>query len=132
MQIAGDLLGERARLTPDRTALVYVPTGERFTYAELDARAVRLAFFAAAKAGVILVPLGTRKPSIGLVMAELSLPPERAHTVMEEWGYTGSACVPMALHDAREKGKIRPGGLVVLVGPGVGYNQAAVAFRARG
>ncbi|HEY0554882.1 MAG TPA: class I adenylate-forming enzyme family protein, partial [Thermoanaerobaculia bacterium] len=87
MRIAGDLLGERARLTPDRTALVYVPTGERFTYAELDARAVRLArvwralglvkgdrvalladsrveyvdaFFAAAKAGVILVPLGTR------------------------------------------------------------------------
>jgi 3-oxoacyl-[acyl-carrier-protein] synthase-3 len=73
-----------------------------------------------------------RKPSIGLVMADLGLPPERAHTVMEEWGYTGSACVPMALHDAREKGKIRPGGLVVLVGPGVGYNQAAVAFRARG
>jgi 3-oxoacyl-[acyl-carrier-protein] synthase-3 len=71
-----------------------------------------------------------RKPSIGLVMAELGLPPERAHTVMEEWGYTGSACVPMALHDAREKGKIRPGGLVVLVGSGVGYNQAAVAFRA--
>ncbi|MFL6194366.1 MAG: class I adenylate-forming enzyme family protein [Thermoanaerobaculia bacterium] len=85
--IAGDLLGERARLTPDRTALVYVPTGERLTYAELDARAVRLArvwremgvhpgdrfailadnrielidaFFAAAKSGVILVPLGTR------------------------------------------------------------------------
>jgi len=87
MKIAGDLLGERARLTPDRTALVYVPTGERFTYGDLDARAVRLAriwralgvgkgdrfailadsrveyvdaFFAAAKAGVILVPLGTR------------------------------------------------------------------------
>src|SRR4051794_39445361 len=87
MLIAGDLLGERARLTPDRTALVYVPTGERFTYAQLNARAVRLAriwcalgvgkgdrfailadsrveyvdaFFAAAKAGVILVPLGTR------------------------------------------------------------------------
>ncbi len=28
----GDLLGERARLTPDKTALVYVPTGERLTY----------------------------------------------------------------------------------------------------
>jgi 3-oxoacyl-[acyl-carrier-protein] synthase-3 len=71
-----------------------------------------------------------RKPSIGLVMEDLGLPPERAHTIMEEWGYTGSACVPMALHDAREKGKVPPGGLVVLVGSGVGYNQAAVAFRA--
>jgi fatty-acyl-CoA synthase len=84
----GDLLGERARLTPGKTALVYVPTGERFTYAGLDARAVRCArvwrevlgvgrddrvailadnrveildaFFAAPKAGVVLVPLGTR------------------------------------------------------------------------
>jgi 3-oxoacyl-[acyl-carrier-protein] synthase III len=72
-----------------------------------------------------------RKPSIELVMADLGLPMERTHTVMEEWGYTGSACVPMALHDAREKGKIKSGGLVVLIGSGVGYNQAGVAFRMR-
>lgn len=72
-----------------------------------------------------------RKPSIELVMADLGLPMERTHTVMEEWGYTGSACVPMALHDAREKGKIKSGDLVVLIGSGVGYNQAGVAFRMR-
>ena len=36
----------------------------------------------------------------------------------------------MALDDAREKGLIEPGMLVVLVGSGVGYNQAAVAYRA--
>src|SRR5688572_29131393 len=71
-----------------------------------------------------------RKPSIELVMGDLGIPMERTHTVMEDWGYTGSACVPMALHDAREKGKIKDGGLVVLVGSGVGYNQAAVVFRA--
>ena len=39
----GDILGERARLSPDKTALVFVPTGERFTYRELDARAARCA-----------------------------------------------------------------------------------------
>jgi 3-oxoacyl-[acyl-carrier-protein] synthase III len=72
-----------------------------------------------------------RKPSIELVMADLGIPMERTHTVMEEWGYTGSACVPMALHDAREKGKIKSGDLVVLIGSGVGYNQAGVAFRMR-
>jgi 3-oxoacyl-[acyl-carrier-protein] synthase III len=71
-----------------------------------------------------------RKPSIELVMGDLGLPMERTHTVMEEWGYTGSACVPMALHDAREKGKVKAGDLVVLIGSGVGYNQAGVAFRA--
>jgi len=48
---------------------------------------------------------------------------------MERWGYTGSACIPMALHDALEQKKIKPGDLVVLIGSGVGYNQAAAAFR---
>jgi len=70
-----------------------------------------------------------RKPSIELVMGDLGLPMERTHTVMEEWGYTGSACIPMALDDARERGLIPRGGLVVLVGSGVGYNQAAAALR---
>ena len=71
-----------------------------------------------------------RKPSIELVMETLGLPMERTHTIMDRWGYTGSACIPMALHDARDLGKVRAGDLVVLVGSGVGYNQAAVAFRA--
>jgi len=86
--ITADILGERTRLTPQKTALIYVPTGERFTYQQLNARAIRCArlwtqclglckgdrvgilahnsveyldaIFAAAKAGVILVPLSTR------------------------------------------------------------------------
>ena len=70
-----------------------------------------------------------RKPSIELVMGDLGLPMARTHTVMEEWGYTGSACIPMALDDALAKGKIGKGALVVFVGSGVGYNQAAAAFR---
>ena len=70
-----------------------------------------------------------RKPTIELVMGDLGLPAERTHTIMEEWGYTGSACVGMALDSAVEHGKVKPGSLVVLVGSGVGYNQAAVAFR---
>jgi 3-oxoacyl-[acyl-carrier-protein] synthase-3 len=70
-----------------------------------------------------------RKPSIDLVMQDLGLPLDRTHTIMEEWGYTGSACIPMALDDARVKGRIEPGRLLVLVGSGVGYNQAAVALR---
>lgn len=84
---AGDLLGERARVTPDRIALISIETGERLTYAELDARIDRAAstlraaglapgdrfgllahnciefvalFFAAGRAGVIVVPLSTR------------------------------------------------------------------------
>ncbi|HKO57146.1 MAG TPA: AMP-binding protein [Thermoanaerobaculia bacterium] len=84
---AGDILRERARVTPDRLALVSVETGERLTYADLDARtdsaAAYLAargieegdrfgllahnciefialFFAADRVGAIVVPLSTR------------------------------------------------------------------------
>jgi 3-oxoacyl-[acyl-carrier-protein] synthase III len=70
-----------------------------------------------------------RKPSIELVMADLGLPMEKTHTIMEAWGYTGSACIPMAFDDAIAKGRVSSGDLVVFVGSGVGYNQAAAAFR---
>ncbi len=72
-----------------------------------------------------------RKPSIELVMADLGLPMSKTHTIMEAWGYTGSACIPMAFDDATAKGLVKPGELVVFVGSGVGYNQAAAAFRMR-
>ncbi len=70
-----------------------------------------------------------RKPSIDLVMKDLGLPMEKTHTVMEKWGYTGSASVAMALDDARAQGKARHGDLVVLVASGVGYNMAGTVFR---
>ncbi|MFZ0480386.1 MAG: ketoacyl-ACP synthase III [Terriglobales bacterium] len=70
-----------------------------------------------------------RKPTIATVMDTLGAPVERSHTIMEEYGYTGSACIGMALDHAIELGKIKPGNLVVLVGSGVGYNQAGCAFR---
>ena len=40
---AADLLTNRARLTPDREALTELSTGRRYTYAQLNARANRLA-----------------------------------------------------------------------------------------
>lgn len=70
-----------------------------------------------------------RKSTIELVMADLGISMDRTHTVMERWGYTGSACIPMALDDAIQSRKIKAGDLVVLAGSGVGYNQAAVALR---
>ncbi len=70
-----------------------------------------------------------RRPTIELVMNDLGLPMSKTHTVMEKWGYTGSACIPMALDDAFREKKIKAGNLVVMVGSGVGYNQAGAAFR---
>jgi 3-oxoacyl-[acyl-carrier-protein] synthase-3 len=70
-----------------------------------------------------------RKSSIELVMTDLGVPAQRAHTIMEECGYTGSACLGMAFDDAVQKGRVKPGDLVVFIGSGVGFNQAGAAFR---
>jgi 3-oxoacyl-[acyl-carrier-protein] synthase-3 len=70
-----------------------------------------------------------RLPSIKFVMEELGLPLEKTHWIMEEWGYMGSACIPICLDDAIGKGKVKSGDLVVLVGSGVGYNYAGAALR---
>jgi len=70
-----------------------------------------------------------RRRTILKVMDELEQPHDKAHMIMHKWGYTGSACIPMALHDLVESGRASSGDLAVLVGSGVGYNQAAVALR---
>jgi 3-oxoacyl-[acyl-carrier-protein] synthase-3 len=57
------------------------------------------------------------------------VPVEKCHTIMEKYGYTGSACIPMALDDAIELGKIKRGDLVVIISLGLGYSQAAAAVR---
>lgn len=49
---AADLLSKRAELTPDRVALVELETGQRYTYAQLNQRANRLANFMQNQLGV--------------------------------------------------------------------------------
>ncbi len=49
---AADLLSKRSRLTPNRVALVELETHRRFTYAELNKRACRLAHFMYEQLGV--------------------------------------------------------------------------------
>jgi 3-oxoacyl-[acyl-carrier-protein] synthase-3 len=77
----------------------------------------------------LLVFTQVRKRTIVKAMATLGVSMDRTHTVMEKWGYTGSACLPMALHDAIVSGRVKSGDLVVLVGSGVGHNQAGIAVR---
>jgi len=63
------------------------------------------------------------------VMNELELPLERTNWIMDKWGYTGSACIPMALDDHIEQGKgPQPGDFVVFCASGGGYAMAAAAF----
>lgn len=62
------------------------------------------------------------------VMGALGLPMDKTHVIMDKWGYTGSACIPMVLHDARTAGKLRRGDRVVLCASGGGVNMAAMVL----
>jgi 3-oxoacyl-[acyl-carrier-protein] synthase-3 len=53
----------------------------------------------------------------------------KAHTIMHYYGYTGSACIPMAFNDAWENGRIKAGELVYFIGSGGGLAFASAAFR---
>jgi 3-oxoacyl-[acyl-carrier-protein] synthase-3 len=67
--------------------------------------------------------------SIFETMENLNQPREKAHTVMQHYGYTGSACIPMALNDAWEKDLVKTGDLIFFIGSGGGLAFASAAFR---
>ena len=58
----------------------------------------------------------------------LGVPEDKAYTVMRQYGYTGSACIPMAFHKAWEKGNIKEGDTLFFIGSGGGLAFAANAF----
>lgn len=66
--------------------------------------------------------------SINATLDELGVPHERSHNVMDRFGYTGSACIPMALADAARQHRLKDGDLVVFVGSGGGMSMAAVTM----
>ncbi len=69
------------------------------------------------------------RSTIEVVMERLGQPMSRAHTIMHKWGYTGSACIPMALDDAVRAGRLSVGDLVVMTGSGAGLAMGSAAVR---
>jgi 3-oxoacyl-[acyl-carrier-protein] synthase-3 len=67
--------------------------------------------------------------TIKTVMDAMHIPWERTHTIMQKWGYTGSACIPMVLHDAIGEGKVKRGDNIIMCASGGGVNMAAMVFR---
>jgi 3-oxoacyl-[acyl-carrier-protein] synthase III len=64
------------------------------------------------------------------IMRIIDQPLEKTHWVMDKWGYTGSACIPMALDDALELEKgPRHGDNVLFVASGGGISMAAGLWR---
>ena len=66
---------------------------------------------------------------INQVMDVLGLPMEKTTCIMDRYGYTGSACVPMALHTAIREGRVKKGDAMVLVASGAGLAVGANLIR---
>ncbi|HXV18193.1 MAG TPA: 3-oxoacyl-[acyl-carrier-protein] synthase III C-terminal domain-containing protein [Gemmatimonadaceae bacterium] len=62
------------------------------------------------------------------VMNTLGVPIEKAHTIMGKWGYTGAACLPMALDDSLRSGRIHDGDLILMTGSGAGLAMGSIAL----
>ncbi|MBU1369750.1 MAG: ketoacyl-ACP synthase III [Bacteroidetes bacterium] len=67
--------------------------------------------------------------SIFETMDRLGVSRAKAPTVMHHYGYTGSACIPLALHESITKGKVKRGDLMYFIGSGGGLAFASAAFR---
>lgn len=67
--------------------------------------------------------------SIRQTMDILKVPQEKSHNIMDRYGYTGSACIPMAIADAQNQHKLKKGDLVILIGSGGGVSMGGIALR---
>lgn len=66
---------------------------------------------------------------VELVLEDLGVPPERAVNNVVHHGNTSGATVPIALAEAVEAGRVRPGDRVLLTGVGAGYTFGAAVHR---
>jgi len=89
-------------------------------------RRARTALFDVSEFDFLIFPQGRRRRSM-LGMQEAGFAEVEDAPRAEKWGYTGSAA-SVALDEALPQKKITPGDMVVMVGSGVGNNQAGAAF----
>lgn len=68
------------------------------------------------------------RSTIEEVMSALGEPMAKAHTIMGKWGYTGAACLPMALDDSRRASRIGQGDLILMTGSGAGLAMGSIAL----
>ncbi|CAN5819641.1 ketoacyl-ACP synthase III [soil metagenome] len=77
----------------------------------------------------LVVPHQANQRIIDAIAKNLGVEADRVYSNIADYGNTGSATVPFALWEARQKGRIAPGDLVVLTAFGAGIHWAAAAVR---
>ena len=90
---------------------------------------------AAEKAGIspdeidLFIPHQANSRIIEAATKRLGLPKERVFVNLQRYGNTSCASIPLALSEALEGGRVKPGDNVVLVGFGGGLAWGALVFR---
>ena len=77
----------------------------------------------------LVVPHQANLRIINSVRKALRVPQEKVYINVQDYGNTGSASVPLALWEAREKGLCKSGDLVLLTAFGAGFHWAATLLR---
>jgi 3-oxoacyl-[acyl-carrier-protein] synthase-3 len=77
----------------------------------------------------LVVPHQANLRILQAVGKALGVAPDRLYVNVQDYGNTGSASVPLALAEARDAGRIRPGDLVLLTSFGAGFHWAATLIR---
>lgn len=67
--------------------------------------------------------------SIHQTMDALKVPREKSMNIMDKFGYTGSACLPMAIAEAQAQHKLKKGDLCLMIGSGGGVSMGGVLLK---
>ncbi len=77
----------------------------------------------------VLVPHQANLRMLEAIVQRVGIAPEKVFSNVEEYGNMASACLPIALDQARRSGMIRPGQLALLVAFGSGFVWASALMR---
>jgi len=87
------------------------------------------------KAGVkaqdldLLIPHQANLRIIEATAKRLGVPMEKVFVNVQKYGNTSAASIPMALHEARQEGRVKEGDLIELVAFGAGFTWGAAVIR---
>jgi 3-oxoacyl-[acyl-carrier-protein] synthase-3 len=76
----------------------------------------------------LIIPHQANDRIIEMARRKLRVPPEKMMVNLERYGNTSAASVPLALMDALDEGRVKPGDHLVFVGFGAGLTWASAAF----
>jgi 3-oxoacyl-[acyl-carrier-protein] synthase-3 len=77
----------------------------------------------------LLIPHQANLRISQMVAMGLELPEEKVFNNIQRYGNTTAASIPIALHEAVEQGRVRPGALVCLAAFGAGFTWGAALMR---